>query len=115
MTKDNKIALEKAKRSEESIVYDSKYPLIIDEKTKIRKIKRLKGNDIREIFEDGEVIEEEVEVPTETVRLYFKNNRRNENYVVDIDTNADLEEVEECLLQCTCERDIYVIKESLSM
>ena len=37
MTKDNKIALEKAKRSEESIVYDSKYPLIIDEKTKIRR------------------------------------------------------------------------------
>ena len=95
----NEEAISLSIRSEEKISYDSKFPLVINRRSKIKSI---------------ELKEENYEYGEREVRITFKNNRGSAMkvpYSIDIITELDLNEIEDRIIQMKYEEELEDLSE----
>lgn len=117
----NDVAMELAIRDEDRIVYDEKYPLIIN--SELRIIEMYRRSDEEEKFEknkmdsilnnyDYDEYNDDFLVKTSMneYRLVFeKNENESDNYIMDVGTYLSLDELEERLTKCENDQDIELI------
>lgn len=117
----NEMALEAATKTEEHIYYDYEYPLIINKDLKIEEIFRLK-EDEEEYNKNynyyNEDDEESIQPSFENnnvIRIVFKNKeksqKKQQQFIMDINSELTLEEFEQKLLKCKEESDIEDLQE----
>lgn len=107
----NKMAKEHALVTEQKIEYDAKYPLFINQDTKILEISYHE-----DFYDDSEKLD-----ALNKIRITFKDNsydyakhkREDESnpYVLDISTSLSLVEFEEKLQNCDSEEEIVELNE----
>lgn len=112
----NEMAVEAATKTEEHIYYDYEYPLVINKDLKIEEIFRLK-EDEEEYNKNynyyNEDDEESIQPSFENnnvIRIVFKNKeksqKKQQQFIMDINSELTLEEFEQKLLKCKNESDI---------
>ncbi len=117
----NEMALEAATKTEEHIYYDYEYPLVINKDLKIEEIFRLK-EDEEEYNKNynyyNEDDEESIQPSFENnnvIRIVFKNKeksqKKQQQFIMDINSELTLEEFEQKLLKCKDESDIEDLQE----
>lgn len=95
----NDIAIQKAVREQESIKYDTKFPLTVNEETKILEIKKIEDEDISDTMFNK-------------VKIHFEALPEEKNgYVKELTTTLSLNELEEKLQCCENEDDIDLLQE----
>ena len=117
----NEMAVEAATKTEDHIYYDYEYPLVINKDLKIEEIFRLK-EDEEEYNENynyyNEDDEESIQPSFENnnvIRIVFKNKeksqKKQQQFIMDINSELTLEEFEQKLLKCKDESDIEDLQE----
>lgn len=115
----NQKAIELAFRNEESIIYDSNYPLVINKDIKIKSIQRM--NEVGTNYlvdEDGNYYEEESCECTREVKISFVDdenelysNGEKIDFELYISTDLSLDELEKELEKCEDYTDIELLTE----
>ena len=117
----NEMALEAATKTKDHFYYDYEYPLVINKDLKIEEIFRLK-EDEEEYNKNynyyNEDDEESIQPSFENnnvIRIVFKNKeksqKKQQQFIMDINSELTLEEFEQKLLKCKYESDIEDLQE----